>query len=418
MISIPCSKGYKFEIEANTAIQLSFEVDDPKYVDQIIKNLKKRVIGLYLHTDDDNNRVIFTENEPPIIKLDDKGDITNTTINFAHNNVLDHRERFAKIGYNDKYVILNVSHAVSDGGYFKQIVNHILSNEREETARIESYFPHEVEEIFYERLKNAPNDVLFWESNPFVNRVKTNDRNKLFSSKEVKYCSMTIPAKKLRSYNILNGRLNRFTESMWLSLFVSHIVSFKNSVNGIPSKICIPTCTDFRQYLNTRPSYSVCSCYSTVFPCADVSPNKSLSEIGKMMKNDLKRRMDRGEDFGFIKTINNLENSTAESYDGVGLELTYVGQYNIKKPIKDVFCNLAMDGSMTDKILSLMGFSVVDKASGRNDVTLRLRYVPSTLHQEEVSKMAKSVEYFLKEIPLNISVNEAVKAIEEFQKKL
>ena len=62
MISIPYNQGYKFELDANCAIQLAFEVEGQKYIQQIISNLSKKVIGLHMRLNSKGDRIFFEKN--------------------------------------------------------------------------------------------------------------------------------------------------------------------------------------------------------------------------------------------------------------------------------------------------------------------------------------------------------------------
>lgn len=413
MLSIPYQDRYQFELSANCSIQLAFEVEEKKYVQQIISNLSKKVIGLHMRLNDKGDHIFYQETPPPIIKIPNFKNIEIATLNYGINYKLNPFTRFGSIGYNDNMVILNISHSVGDGGYFKYITENIFDNSN---VKIPSHFPYEINDILKEKFDKSPNNIPFWDDNKDVNRITTNDPTKLFKTKEVAYSTVRIPSHQLQCYSQKDKKLHAFTDYLWSSLFVSSIV---HSHSSIPSTVCIPTCTDLRRYLS-KQNYSICSFYSTVSPCVAVRPNDSLRFIGESLKRDLNRRMKIGEDLGFLKTIESLSDQSrdvkiVDSPKKVGIELTYVGAVNIKRPITNIFMNLNMDANYTDSILSLMGFAC--KSEDKNDVTLRLRYSPSTLYKEEVVKMMKSIEFILTKIPPETSLIDTVKAVTMFHKK-
>lgn len=425
MISIPYKKSFEFEIGAKCCIQLAFEVNDKKYVQQIISSLSKKVIGLHMRLNEKSDRIYYVNEKPPIIKIPNFKNIEKATMNFGIHHKVDPYARFGSIGYNDNMVILNVSHGVADGGYFKYIAENIFDDT---DINIPSHFPYEAKEIFKEKYEQSPNDIAFWDDDPDINRIITNDPSKLYQTFEVGYSTIKLPSSKFQCFDSKTKRLHSFTDSLWSSLFVASVIHMKKNPQFVfPKQMCIPTCTDFRRYLS-KPNYSICSLYSTVIPKVPVSPKSSLSEIGKAMKIDLNRRLKRLEDFGFLKTIENLpddenQNVTApNSTKKVGIELTYVGAVNIKNPIKNIFMNLNMDSAGTETILSLMGFSCVEQPckanpNGKNEVTLRLRYSPTTLYKEEVAQMMKSIEYILTKVPQETSIEETIKAVSSIHSK-
>lgn len=412
MISIPYRGQYDFEINAKCAIQLSFKVDNPQAVDQIIRSLQKKVIGLHMKLDKSRNKLLYTNNSAPIIKIPNSNNLIDSTILFARSSKINPFKRFAQIGYNDDTVILNISHAVSDGGHFKYITEHIFDDKN---VDIPKHFPYTVHDLFSQQYQMSPSNIPFWDSNPNISRIISSHKDQLIKSNEVEYTTIRMPSNKFQAYSQSDKKLNSFTGSLLSSLFISHVIHTQNHFdqNYFPRSICIPTCIDFRRYLNTL-NYSICSLYSIVFTSANVTPKMTLRQLGELLKNDIDKRMKNGEDFGFMKTLDNLtESSYAKNeIQKVGLELTYVGPVKIQKPIKDIFMNLSMLPEYTETILSLMGFGVC--GNDMNDVILRLRYSPSTLYRDEVAAMMKDIEYTLTKIPPSTSISDAINELNKF----
>lgn len=412
MISVSCNKRIKFEAPLKCDIQLGFEVDGKKYVNQIISSLTRKILGLHMKLSHDGSRIYYVKETPPIFKIQNFEDIEKASTNFSINHKNDPYTRFGSIGYNDNMVILSVSHSFADGGYFKYVANNILDDTN---VVIPSHFPYEVQDIFKEKYEKSSNDIPFWITNKDVNRIQTNDKSKLHQATDVCYSSVKIPANKLQCYDTKNKKLHSFTNSLWTSYFISSIVHNNNHKSfEIPKFMCIPTCTDFRRYLKNQ-NYSICSLFSIVTPRICISPKKSLDEIGKEMKIDLNKRMEKDEDFGLLKT-NEKDNKIINPNKKIALQLSYVGSADIKHPITDVFMGLNMDPIKTEAILCLMGFSCIKKPSlsdpdGKNDVILRLRYSPTSLHKDEVEQMMKNIEYILTRIPKETSLEETIKAV-------
>lgn len=291
----------------------------------------------------------------------------------------------------------------------KYIAENILDDEN---VNVPNRFPYEIQDVLKERFEKAPDNVPFWITNKDTIRIQTNDESKLHSASDICYSTIKIPSKSLQCYEPKTNKLHSFTNSLWTSYFIASVVhGMKNKSFKIPKEICIPTCVDFRRYLKNQ-NYSICSLFSAVNPQACVSPKMSLYELGKAMKSDLIKRMEKGEDFGVLKSKGEI----VDPGKNVFLQLSYIGAINIKYPIKDVFVNLNMDAVAAEAMLLLMGFSCISKPSlinkeERNDVILRLRYSPTTLYEDEVDKMMKNIKYILTKVPKETSIEETVKAV-------
>lgn len=125
--------------------------------------------------------------------------------------------------------------------------------------------------------------------------------------------------------------------------------------------IGIPTCLDFRRYLQQQ-NYSICNLFSAVTAEARVNQKMSLYELGKPMKMDLQKRMARGEDFGVLKSNENMMNPDKK----ICLQMSYFRSVKIRYPIIDVFINLNMDAVATESVLMFVGFSGIKKAMDAN----------------------------------------------------
>lgn len=412
MISIPCNNRIKLEAPLKCDIHLVFKVDEKKCVQQIISSLTKKVLGLHLKLSHDSSTLHYINENPPIYKMQNFKDLEKASINYSKKHKNDPYTRFGSIGYNDNMVLLSVSHSFGDGGYLKYIADNILDDSN---IYIPSHFPYEMQDIFKERFEKAPNNIPFWANNDKVIRIETNDQSKLHPATDVCYSTVKIPSKNLQCYDSKTKKLHSFTDSLWTSYLISSIAHNKNRNSlEIPKCFSIPTCVDFRRYLPNQ-NYSTCSMFSAVFPEAPISPKMSLQEIGKAMKIDLKKRMEKGEDFGILKSSGSIENLKKKVF----LQLSYMGSIHIERPITDVFVGLSMDAVQAESMLLLMGFSSIMKPSlpneeERNDVFLRLRYSPTTLYKDEVDQMMKNIEYVLTKIPIETSIEEAVKAVSSF----
>ena len=143
----------------------------------------------------------------------------------------------------------------------------------------------------------------------------------------------------------------------------------------------------------------ITNCFSSVSPSAKINKNMKLSEVGKLLRENMNIKLKRGDQFGFYKGLG--EKSEQKVIPGIGLEITNMGPLPIKKPIVNAWASLHAKTINVEKIISLMSFSVND------DFYIRLRYGSGALTHEEMKEYAKSVEFAIRNIPFDMSVEEA-----------
>ncbi|OHT12094.1 hypothetical protein TRFO_03715 [Tritrichomonas foetus] len=418
MLSKAIPASYQFELSGKKMVQLAFEVESKSFIDKIVNHFSSNVLGLHLRLKP--GFLVYKPNSAIIHHLPDNLTSLESASDFLAKNI-DNENSLGNIGYNDHQVVLNVSHSLADGGYFKFLTKSLFSDDFGK-KKLNASFPKEVREIFADEINSSSiENIGYWYHNPKVNRIFSGSQNRI-PSKYAKYFTVRMNSDSLKfvQRDNKNNSLHGVTESLWLSLFLASIVHTQKQKNNfsLPEFVSMPTCTDFRNKIKGKVDYSICNCYSHVTPFARVEANKTLKEIGSEMKKDMKMRLNRNDDLAFMKFLDSDECAKANKkpkIPGVNIELTYVGPLEIKKPVVDAWCSLVMEGKPIENILSLMGFSVFDKERSLNDMVVRLRYASSMLTDKEVSDIIKSLEFCMKNIVMEMTVKDAVEEINKFQ---
>ncbi|OHT14095.1 hypothetical protein TRFO_03096 [Tritrichomonas foetus] len=443
--SKPVTPKYLFEIYANCNIQLGIEVCQPNLINEIIDKLNKTIIGLHLKLND--GFIHTVKSDPPIFKIPNFLKLQEASEFFVNNYFVNSEKRLGSIGYCDDKVILNISHAVGDGGYFRYIIDHLFDTSIPSIPN----FPNEASEIFNAQIKNAPNKVNNWSNQTQVNRVTSNNIQKLETKNlRAKYITNRLDSESLSCLG-QDGKIHSLTDNLWTSIYLATAIH-----NGrIDKQISMPTCIDLRRYLNPNSNlkdthhnlnahqsvnehqknqmnnnngfisnymngYDVCNCFSNVTPFADVSLNSTIGEIGLKMRQSMHSLMNQHYDFGVLRvydTMNPTKPSSSPKFDysahienakkGCGVELTYVGPIHITKPITDVWIGHSM--LVRSNTISLMGFGI--ESEDKNEIITRLRFPPNAFSYEEAAKMAQIIEFCLKNVKKTDTVAEAIEKI-------
>lgn len=431
-------KKYLFDINANCMIQLGIEVNQSKYVDKIINFLSNTVIGLHLKQDkqtDGTDIITHTFDDPPIFKLPNSINKNQNTVQqlsemFISNYNVPPTTRLGSIGYNNKQVVLNISHSVGDGGYFRYIIenlNSYLCNNSNSNMNFSNipYFPNESTEIFKDFINKSPDPITVWWNQSKINRVyskKITKAEKISRSKPVKckYITMRLPLHQLQNYSNTN-KIHGLTDSLLTSIYIaSNVHNYSDSLNfKFDDFISMPVCVDLRRYMQTsKIDFSICNNFSNVTPFSSISHNDTVATVGRKIKADMFRLMKERRDIGNLKSylkMNFTKNNEIEldPKNGCGVELTYTGPLKIKDPITDAWMGHSLN--VRSSTISLMGFAIQNER-GKDEIILRLRFPPNVFDDEEAFNMSKSIEFCLKNVHNDWSIRNAIEKTCDFHK--
>ncbi|KAH0793328.1 hypothetical protein GPJ56_002738 [Histomonas meleagridis] len=377
-----------FDINAATMLQLALKVENPKYVNDIAHKLTRIVVPLHTRTHGD--LMITHCEEVPVYFLPSKIKTLQEAANFtAINYTKPFNKALASVAAGKDFVVLNINHLCSDGGYFKYIVSHL-----NDQVKSKNILPLKAEDIFSSEIDKAP-IVQPWNCDPYITRISTNGNPKA-DSPYGSYFTIKAKMSDLMCYDKKTKSIKKFTETLWLSHMLAAFVH-KHHIDEYGG-VC--TCMDLRNFLPKQSiDYSLTNCFSAVSPSSHISSDMKLSEVGRLMREDMEKKIKEKHHFGFIKSLG--VSSDAKPIPGIGLEITNMGALPIQKPIVDAFVSHHAKTINISSIVSLMSFSVAD------DIYIRLRYGSGVLTHEEMNKYAKSIDFFIRNISLNNTVEEA-----------
>ena len=380
-------------LRAECMIQLALDFNSQKAADDALIYLKKSVIPLHLKLID--NDLTSSNDEVPVYKLPDGLDLQDAAYYAYKNYSVPYSQAFASLSTGNKRVILNVDHLISDGGYFKFLVDNLYH------PPISLPHLHTLSaDVFKEEIsKNIP--IYGQKSNPDLNRLHPKSKNRIYTAYD-DYYDIKKPASSFRCYDHVKRQLSQYTESLWMA----HVISSAAFNGSLPEKACVATLVDLRKYLKVPLGFEHCHMINTVDPCAPLSSNMSLSEVSMLMREDLAKRLKRGEQFAFNKI-------REPEIPGLFCEITNMGPINIKPPITDAWASLGMKST---GIISLMSFSV--KSHDRDDIHIRMRFPPACLSLNEANRYGKCIEYMLTNVDLKRNVGDVYDEVSSYYKHL
>lgn len=416
----PMTARDHFDMDSRAMIQLTLQVASQEVIPKIVDYFNQTVIGLHLKQEGEN--LVVHNDKLPIFQIPNTyrtKTLQGVATYVGQNCCLPFSQSLASISVGEKVVVLNIVHSISDGGYFKLLVHGFLNGIYPFKNQL-APFPVTSPELYPKEIARAPSGLFGWGKGPDVIRIRTKDPNGIRQGHGFgpQYYTIKTPANRLKCYNHKSHKVSNFTETLWLS----QILASSCHKSRLLEKAGIITCVDLRQWIENPKQidpFSVCNSFATVTPVSHIRPGMTLRELGRQMRLDLHRRLDNFEQFSFAKAFENENqdgtDANDESQDPV-LEITSMGTLHLKPPIVDAYTSFTVQPVHANRVVSLMSFGV--KSRNIDDVIIRLRYGPNQFSTHEMNLYGKTIDYFMHNVDLDLTVNDAFQELLSFQKQL
>ncbi|OHT17274.1 hypothetical protein TRFO_41161 [Tritrichomonas foetus] len=387
--------------KSKTMIQLALELSSKAEVRNAIEYFTKSVPGLHLRLK--GTRVEHFTGPVKLYTIPDQYKTLQDAAFFTSTFCTpEYSESFASLGYNDSKIVLNIQHRYSDGGYFKFLVDN-YGNPPSSLTKI----PKSSNLVFKDEISSSPT-VPQLPYDERLTRFFSHDKipQKIEDERD-QFITHFMAAKEFKNYDPVKNSPKSYSESLWLA---NYFAASAQENHLFPS-FGISTFVDLRQFMKTKYDFGNCAHIASVTPYSIINPNMKLSDVAREMRNDLTRQLNEGYQFGHAKSTF----STKDPIPGIWLEITNMGPLKIKPPIKDAWASLTMK-NLGRELTSLMTFSVID--GDRNDVVTRFRYSPHVLSRKEATRMAESINYFLRNVSFDRTVASVYDEIKSIYKQL
>lgn len=320
-----------------------------------------------------------------------------------------------------KFVVLSIPHFFSDGKYYTLLIDQFF-NQKSDTNLMKGLpdFPYFFYEVYDDFFRRGPTKIKDMEHDEKLTRFKSNDQKNLKKTEKCdQYHTMRFKSIDLKNKVIRNNvhSVSNYTEMLYMSNYFA-ICAHENK---LLKSYGVNNIVDLRQFSKKQPTLANVFEISGVSPFTDnVTKEMTVGDVGKSLRKSLVEKIKNNEQFSNSREYN----QSLPKLSGIYTEFTNIGAFHIKKPIVDLFVSLCIN-SIDRETVSNMGFSVVrddfDKYSNieklnksQNDMVIRYRYSPKKLSENETKKIAKCIEYFMKNISFNDKVGNAFDEIRKF----
>ena len=194
---------YYFDMDAKAMIQLTLKVESPDTIPKLIDYYKDTVIPL--HIKQEGNYIITHNDKVPVFKIprnEQTKTLEGTAEYVSQHFTRPFTESLASISAGEDTVVLNIVHCVSDGGYFKLLIDGFLNHQYPRKHKLEP-FPEKPIKLFPNLIKKSPDNGYLWGSDPFTIRLSSKNQQvpKDNVKKGIRYYTIRTPSNSLKCYN-------------------------------------------------------------------------------------------------------------------------------------------------------------------------------------------------------------------------
>ena len=379
-------------------VQLALRYSSKKEVMEAAKFLQETAIGCRCGTDFHN--VYALKEKVPIMEFPNIENLNEAAVFCANNRTPNPRNGLACVCVNDDTVVLNSSHACADGGYLIEM-NKLLLGQK---SYIDKKMPYPIP------IEHAVLDDMLDVQGPPVKSstpINTNPLTWTIPQRKTKVSHTRFVAdyQSLKCYDFSLKKPIKITDAFWSSLVMSAF-AFNGQTTGRFGTI---TCVNMRPYIKNL-SLDNADAFSQMGQTVAVpDENETVGSVCERFRANFNEN--KKDIFRNIRAFNYDVKNVVSDY--VGLELSNVGTFQAKGPIKDLYAGLSMQEMGCLSEICLLTYTLERDHS--KECIGQVRYPVSRISPHDAWMMSESMKFFLQNIPLSSTVKDAVEKIRNFQ---
>lgn len=413
-------------------IEFAIKLQDHKSVEKVVSNFNKIFIGLRLkvvnehYAKADQEKIITNVIKLPMWIQDCK-----TACDWIYDNyTLPINERLTTIASNDRIVVVNSNHNVSDSGFILQSVEYCLDEDIVKALPEYAYHLSEEEKL-----------VPIRESVAFKTEIGRAEKNKpvlhpyqhctsfpynIQDARFVSHCPTNIhyddeiPVEKLTCFNQKANRPKQMSELLWTAITMSQYAMSLNLEGARrKQKLSLPIIVDTRKFVDdpSQINWRYTNCVSAANLSANPTDDTTIQGIFDLFREDLKKHIKDG-----IYYWINHGNFIGQPGRAYGMNSS-IGVVNIKPPILDFFIQSKHQISkdmefIQDNGCGLSVFSYSKVTPSKNTLCSTVYFDNSRSLQKETLVLRESFKHFITNIPLDMKYLDALHELQLFQKRL
>ena len=357
-----------------------------------------------------------TKCEPKIVKIPNNIKTLDDVSKWIFKNHLPKTNKtLGSIAYDDTRVVACISHICGDGVHHAKMIEHLCNTEERwpDAVLPESGTHYFHDKVFCKKWRNESTNLCG--SDPNITRLLP--QKKPASNKESEYVSenIRIPFEELSCYDKSTKRCHLISEAQWLASALS-AAAFQDKID--PFGVSVDY--DLRRILpqNRVNDPAIQNYISSILVQAKTSQTMTLGELGKAMRASFQRNVANQSYFGFMYNVWEavFRPWRSKSLKGLGMEVSSVGPIRIKSPVKDAWLVLRKKDDYALNSASLLSYSLLGPE--KKEFIGTFEYCSKELNKLDGFKIARSIEFCLRNLKDNMTVKEAIDFIKTYQKTL
>lgn len=365
----------------------------PNYVKDIVDEIAHKAMGCRVSMDD--KYMYSCSDKCPIFNIPNDSCSLKELIEKNLKNIkVPTEQRLASIGYNNNSIILNIHHAIADGGYLKMLASHIegKSNIPDNFDPLPE-FPHDT---YYQGTLKASGIA-----DQHTTEFPTTTYLPEFIGQKPSFRYFSLPMAEISTQK--PGVGHSITEMLY-----STMILVASSYSNEFKKAAIKTCMNLRDRV-AKASWNNCNTFtSELVNAKGISINSTIGEMQHALREDLDNRLKTQEYFKFLR---NLREGTVKGMDYIGIELSNCGVFPTGNLIKEIYIDMDMTsvpGNPGD--VNLTTYSAAKTFYGS------IRFPRSAFNDSQMDRISRQFLHCIKNMPpSNTKISDALKIIRKIE---
>lgn len=417
----------------SSVIQFALKCENQTTVEKIVNNFNKIFLGLRLRISDEHYAKASEETIiNNVLKLPMWIQDCKTACDWMNENYnLPVTERLTTIASNNRIIVVNSNHNVSDSGFILNAVEHCLDDNILDAfytdpnlSPEEKLVPIRESVAFKTEIDRAERKSPQLHPYPTCTSFPYDINDDRFAKREPVslHFDDQISIEKLVCYDKKLKRPKQMNELLWTAITMNQLAMAINKEGSQTNKnqpLSLPIIVDTRKFKDdqSKVNWRYTNCVSAANLLVEPSAEMKISDIFNLFRKDLNMHIKDG--FYYWINHGNFIGTPGRAY---GMNSS-IGTVKINPPLIDFFIQshekISKDLEFNANYgtgLSVFSFSKVTPKS--NTFCSTVYFNNTSQLMKETMVLRDAFKHFITEIPIDSNYGEALKELQNFQKKL
>lgn len=383
------------QLSVGCFVQLAIKVKTAK-VSEIVNEISKKAIAC--RTWYDGECYIYTPEKCPTFRIPDHfQSLEEARTYVSSNHSIPDIQRMACVCYNSDMIVLNANHCMSDGGYYKMLLDYLINGKDPGDS---NYCLHESSADAFAKIFDS---IELKKCDSSTTKVASKNLNHPDPVKiNAFYVPFDIPFENLAAFS--NDKCHGLTEKI-----LSSVIMAVSTFNGSFTDAKVVSAVDMRRFLK-KPGFRNANHDSLISVHAKgINNSSSFGDMAMAFRRDLNDKLENNESLYSLKELLTGDLSIMEWADYSTCGISNMGSIKTGGDILDVNIGTSIRGPASPPgSLSIISHSVDDKI-----LRGKLYCDPYVMKWEDATKFTHAVEHCLTNIRDDMKIGKIMKEIQD-----